>query len=127
MPHTCLHPAVADWCMAGCSQAALSCGQRRAEYICHAQVVLQRAHNAEEISKEVTQHSNRLADRGLRSLGIARAAGESGGAFDPPVSSHAQYCMQPCHKPHRCAPHLEHDRHRAAPKLQQSAARLAGG
>ena len=46
---------------------------------CGAQVVLQRAHNAGEISKQVTQHGAQLADRGLRSLGIARAAGESGG------------------------------------------------
>ena len=43
------------------------------------QVVLKHAHNAAAITKGVNDHGAKLASRGLRSLGIARAVGETSG------------------------------------------------
>ena len=57
------------------------------QHACCLQVVLARAHNVQEIQQSVTAKSNELANRGLRSLGIARALGDvTDGRLPPPHS-----------------------------------------
>ena len=64
------------------------CCSRVPDLLC-VQVVLRHAHNADAITKGVNDHGAKLASRGLRSLGIARASGESSGMWQPKLRARA--------------------------------------